>query len=122
MNNERGFTLVEIMVAMVLITVGLLALLSTTAMTTRMISRGQRSSVAASFATQRMERLRADGCTARTNGTEQLLRGATVIARNDWRYIGIGDSTHRVFLAVTYMTRQGKWRTDSLQSAVSCQL
>jgi prepilin-type N-terminal cleavage/methylation domain-containing protein len=124
MNRERGFTLIEVMVALVIMTVGVLGLLTTTALVTRMIARGQRSSVAASFATQRIEQLRDAGCVPanRTAGSEMLMRGTTVIARNDWRWTAIGDSTHRVFLNVTYTTRQGHQRTDSMQTAISCQL
>src|SRR5688572_1046954 len=108
MNRERGFTLIEVMVALVIMTVGILGLLTTTALVTRMIARGGRSSVAASFATQRMEQLRAAGCipASRTAGSEVLMRGSTMVARNTWSYTAIGDSTHRVFLVVTYQTRQ----------------
>lgn len=126
MKSERGFTLVEVIIAIVVLTVGLLGLVTTAALVTRMIARGQRAAVAASFAAQRMEQLRAQGCIPanRTAGSEQLMRGGAVVARNDWRYVTPtpGDSTHQVFLVVTYQTQQGRWRTDSMETAISCQL
>ena len=60
--SGRGFTLVELMVAVVLFEVGLLALLSTTAAVTRMLARGRHATQAAIFATQRLERLRVTAC------------------------------------------------------------
>ncbi|MBI1967765.1 MAG: prepilin-type N-terminal cleavage/methylation domain-containing protein, partial [Gemmatimonadetes bacterium] len=54
-SNERGFTIIEIIIAIIVLTVGLLGLVSTAALVTRMIGRGQRSTEAAIFAAQRME-------------------------------------------------------------------
>ena len=39
-NSQRGFTIVEIIIAIVVLTVGLLGLVSTAALVTRMIARG----------------------------------------------------------------------------------
>jgi prepilin-type N-terminal cleavage/methylation domain-containing protein len=122
MKTQRGFTLVEVIVAIVVLTVGLLGLVTTAALVTRMITRGQRSSVAANFAAQRLEQLRAGGCVNRAGGSEQLVRGGNVVARNSWNWVAAGDSTHRLLLSVQYQSRAGVWRTDTLETAVTCQL
>ena len=49
MKQERGFTIVEVIVAMLVLTVGLLGLVTSAALVTRMIGRGQRSAVAAAL-------------------------------------------------------------------------
>ena len=54
----RGFTLVEVLVALVLLTVGVMALLGSSAMVSRMIGKGRGSTIAVQVATARLERLR----------------------------------------------------------------
>ena len=60
--NERGFTIIEIIIAIIVLTVGLLGLVTTGALVTRMLARGQRSATAAAFASRRLERMRIAGC------------------------------------------------------------
>ncbi|MGH7655766.1 MAG: type IV pilus modification PilV family protein [Gemmatimonadaceae bacterium] len=57
-HQRRGFTMVEVMVALVLLTVGVMALVGSSAMVSRMIGRGRESTVAVQVATARLERLR----------------------------------------------------------------
>ena len=57
--NQKGFTIIEIIIAIIVLTVGVLALVSTAALVTRMIARGQRSADASAFMARRVERLRA---------------------------------------------------------------
>lgn len=57
-NHESGFTMVEVLVAVVLLAIGVLALVGSSAMATRMIGRGQHSTLASQVATARIERLR----------------------------------------------------------------
>ncbi len=56
--SRRGFTMVEVMVALVLLTVGVMALVGSSAMVSRMIGRGRESTIAVQVATARLERLR----------------------------------------------------------------
>ncbi len=123
-NNERGFTLVEIIIAIVVLTVGLLGLVSTAALVTRMIARGQRSAVASTFASQRMELLRPAACIAaqRTNGTDTLYRGTTWVAINNWTWTDQGNLYYRARIVTTYKTVQNRVRTDTLEVGVPCLL
>ena len=43
--REAGFTIIEVMIAVVILTVGLLGLTATSALVTRMLGRGQRSEI-----------------------------------------------------------------------------
>ena len=69
--RERGFTLVELMVAMIIFVIGLLALASTTAVTTRHMGGGAQMARAASAAQTRFERLRAEACETITDGSDE---------------------------------------------------
>jgi type IV pilus assembly protein PilV len=70
--NQGGFTIVEVIVAIIVLTVGLLGLVTTSALVTRMIARGNRSSNAATFASKRLEQLRVTGCTSQAAGRDTL--------------------------------------------------
>lgn len=83
--GRAGFTLVEMMVAVVILAVGLLGLTTTGAYVVRMVSGGQQQTLAASVAQSRLEYLRSLPCasipttgTATTRGIkEQWKKGAT---------------------------------------------
>jgi type IV pilus assembly protein PilV len=57
-NNRSGFTLIEVMVAIIILSVGVLGLLSTSALVTRMIGRGNMTTKATQLAQTRLEILR----------------------------------------------------------------
>lgn len=120
MNNQRGFTLVEVIIAIVVLTVGLLGLVTTAALVTRMIARGQRSAIAATYAGQRMEQLRVTGCTTQASGSEDFYRGGTRVARNTWSFTSAGNSTWRVEVVAQYLTSNNRWRTERMESQISC--
>ena len=120
MNGKRGFTIVEVLVAIVVLTVGLLGLVTTAGLTTRMIARGQRASMAATFAAQRMERLRASGCTSQAAGTDTLKRGSTWVAINTWTFSNVATSTWRVLLQSQYKTVKNQTKTDVMETSISC--
>ncbi|HXM39551.1 MAG TPA: prepilin-type N-terminal cleavage/methylation domain-containing protein [Gemmatimonadales bacterium] len=120
MNAKRGFTIVEVLVAIVVLTVGLLGLVTTAALTTRMIARGQRSSMAATFAAQRMERLRVSGCTNQVAGADTLYRGSTWVAVNTWTFANVATSTWRIVLVSTYKTQLNKTKIETMETSISC--
>ena len=121
MKNERGFTIVEVIVAIIVLTVGLLGLVTTSALVTRMIARGQRSNNAATFAARRLEILRATACRARAAGKDTLTtQSGTVVAINSWGFNDQGNKHWTVVDTATYQTAQGNWRTDIMETEVSC--
>src|SRR2546427_3040103 len=90
MKREQGFTIVEVIVAILVLTVGLLALVTSAALVTRMIGRGQRSAVAAQYAQRRLEMLHVTGCTSQAGGSEGLMRGAVPVDSLTWRVAATG--------------------------------
>ena len=122
MKNERGFTIIEIIIAIIVLTVGLLGLVTTAALVTRMIARGQRSAMAATFAAQRMERLRPAACidVQRVGGADTLYRGSTWVAFSNWVFVDEGNSYYRVRVVTTYKTDQNRVRVDTLEAGIPC--
>lgn len=60
--REHGFTLVELLVSVLVLSIGLLALTGASAVVARQIGGGARMALAASIAESRFERLRAQDC------------------------------------------------------------
>src|SRR5436309_15750077 len=87
MKREQGFTIVEVIVAILVLTVGLLALVTSAALVTRMIGRGQRLAVAAQYAQRRLEMLRVSGCKSQAGGCEVLMRGSAPLDSLTWRFV-----------------------------------
>ena len=82
---RSGFTLVEMMVAIVILSIGLLGLASTAAVVTRQVGGGGNLATAGQVAEKRLERLRSLGCSKIADGTattrgvyEHWIRGSTV--------------------------------------------
>ena len=122
MSDERGFTIVEVVVAILALTIGLVGLASTIAVSTRMIGQGQRYAEAATMAQQKFELLRARPCptvaTGRDTATNNFIVG--------WRVTAIGAATavnvgRQVEVWVRYPTGVG-FRTDSFATTVGCVL
>lgn len=120
MTQERGFTIVEVIVAILVLTIGLLGLVTSAALVTRMIGRGQRSAVAAAYAGRRLEMLRASVCWSQTPGSEVLMRGATPVDSVSWSFVALSNQTWQILLTSKYPTALGNWRTDNFETEVSC--
>jgi Tfp pilus assembly protein PilV len=117
---QRGVTIAELLIAVVVLTVGLLGLTATSALVTRMIARAHRTTAAATFAAQRLERLRITGCAQQTAGADTLRRGAVWIAINNWSFSSPFPHTWRILLHSTYQTQQGRAKTETIETAISC--
>ena len=93
-----GFTLVEVLVALVVFAVGALGLTAETAALTRHIAREHRAAALAEAVTGRLERLRANACRARSDGVELVRYHTVPIAELQWTWQDPGDSTYQVTL------------------------
>lgn len=120
--NQRGFTIIEVIIAIIVLTVGILGMVTTAALVTRMIARGQRSADASAFAGRRIERMRVAACTAalRVNGLDTLYRGSNVVSINAWTYTDLGNLNYRLKVVSTYRTSQNKIRRDSTETTITC--
>ena len=123
MRPRAGFTIVEIVVAIMVTAVGLLALAGTAALVTRMLARGRRAEVAALFAQQRLERARVAACapdsTGRVPGAEVLRRGGAAAARNTWSFANVAGAI-RIRVVTEYSVAPGRARADTLETRVAC--
>jgi len=76
LNRTRGFSLVEVLIAIVILSVSLLALAGLMVQTTKNNSYGSHMTEASTFAQDRMERLRALLYNSMTGGTD-VVTGST---------------------------------------------
>ena len=68
--SRAGFTIVELIVAMIVFAVGVLGLAATAASVTRLMGGATRQTIAANIAQSRLEKLRASPCGTLTNGAD----------------------------------------------------
>lgn len=74
-DNRSGFTLIEIMVAVLILAVGILGLVSTSGFVMRQVGDGAFHTRAAAIAGSRMERLRSVNCKTIASGGPVTTRG-----------------------------------------------
>lgn len=120
--SSSGFTLIEVLVAVVVLTVGILALASTSGMTTRMIGRGKMETRAARVASRRMEvlRLAASASVPRCNAPA-FASGGPVFSQGvseSW-VVSPAGKVRQLRVLVTYLTVRGS-RTATLETAIAC--
>jgi prepilin-type N-terminal cleavage/methylation domain-containing protein len=120
MRNKQGFTLVEMVIAIMLLTVGVLALLGTSTKLTTALQRGRRAGAVAAFASRRAEELRATACASQASGADTLWSGTTWVGYNQWAFTNAGNSTWRVVITTTFKNAMGQTRVDKLETAISC--
>ena len=117
----RGFTLLEVLVALVLLSIGILGVSTSAALVSRMVGDGSRLTLAATIATARLEQLRAIPCASATSGTA-ITRG--IEERWSVAALGPGQSALEVQLSVTYPLRTQfgtvPTRTQLFRGAIHC--
>lgn len=119
--SARGFTLIEVLIAVIVLGVGVVALASSSAMVTRMIGRGKMATRASQVASQRLEALRllahstTPKCTALANGTSTSNLGVT----EKW-IITASGSSRTIVDSVKYNTASGGTHTDVLTTIIEC--
>ena len=111
--RERGFTLIELMVTIIILVIGLFAMAGTTAVVTRHIGGGAQMALAASTAQARFERLRAESCLTLSDGDAES-RGIseTWVVSNKLRAV-------EVTLVVGFNTSRG-WREHEYKTRIPC--
>jgi type IV pilus modification protein PilV len=123
-NNRSGFTLIEVMVAMIILSVGVLGLISTSALVTRMISRGNITTKATQLAQTRLEILRQQALsstpTCSTLGSSGTATGPSGMSEA-WTVTTPGGTANlRQFsVTVTYPIARGT-RTATLTTQIRC--
>lgn len=114
--NERGFSLVEVLVAMVILVIGVLALAATSSSITRMTGEGGRQGGSAAVANAKLEELRTQLC-------DSLPAGSAVMGRYNvaWRsnVSGVSAFLRDVQVSVGYNS-PGRVRSALYATQFSC--
>ena len=117
---RSGFTLVEVLVAVTILAVGVVAMAGAAGTVTRMIGRGKIDTRAAQLATQQVENLRriaystAPRCTALANGGPQLTDHVSL----SWT-VEVNGTGRTVTVSASYATARGT-RTEMLTTYIEC--
>lgn len=107
--------MLEVLIAMLLLSIGLLGLVGTAAVTTRMIGQGGRYSSVSRLASERLEMLRARGCASMTSGT--TAHGSFVVT---WTTADLAAGrARRMIVAVQSPTARGT-RADTFLTTIIC--
>ncbi len=114
LKNTLGFTLVEIIFATVVLTVGLLALVSTMALTTGMIAEARRLGQVSAFANERLEAFRSDGC---ESGFQMEEMGGLVAYSSVYPISGAAG--RELSLVITSPSARGE-RADTFATVLFC--
>jgi prepilin-type N-terminal cleavage/methylation domain-containing protein len=125
--NERGFTIVEVLVAVLVLSIGIMALVGSSALVTRMVGRGKTSTVAAQVAARRLERLRSLAASTATPCTHVgFVSGSESTPDNNvtesWVVVaGNTGWTRRATVYVTYKVPGGVGtKTDTVTTFIPC--
>ncbi len=119
MNRERGFTVIEVLIAVMILSVGLLGLASTAALVTRMVGQGSRYTEASTMATRQFEEFRSrwtgTNCAGAADGTTTR-SGFTI----SWTVTTAASGKARqVELTVSSPTGRGT-RKDTFYTTIVC--
>lgn len=117
-----GFTLVEVLVAIVVMGVGIVALAGASSSITRMIGRGKMETRAAQAASRRMAVLRLAAAATSPRCTDPaFVSGGPAISAGiteSWQ-VPVTGKVRQVRITVRYLTVRGV-RTAALETGISC--
>ncbi len=114
-SDERGFTLAEVIVAMIILVVGILGLAASTAAVGRLTTLGVQQSRAANAGMSKIEELRSMGnCMTMAGGTDSWPGGFS----RTWT-TSLSGRVQTVTVVVTYRTST-KQRTATYVSEIQC--
>jgi prepilin-type N-terminal cleavage/methylation domain-containing protein len=121
LKDNRGFTIAEVVIAIVILSVGILGLAGTAASVTRMVGRSQQYSKAASLASARFEILRSQVTPVPGNNVCATLTSGSTTSGNytvAWTPTGVTNGWS-VRIVVTSPTARG-FRADTLTQLLTC--
>ena len=119
---RSGFTLVEVLVAVVMLAIGIVAMAGTSGVVTRMIGRGKIDTRAVQAASQRLENLRlaAYSTTPRCTAAGFASGGpATANSVTTSWVVPNAGATRTVTVSMSYATPRGT-RTETLTTIIEC--
>jgi len=124
MNNRSGFTIVELLVSVVVLSVGLLALGAGIGRVTTTLNGSRVSTESVQLATRRMDRLRAASRSTAVPCTSGLFTSSSGLEYDgdisqSW-VVPSSGSLRRVLVINSYPIGRGRTRTDTLATTISC--
>ena len=111
--NKKGFTLIEILIAIVILSVGLLALAGTAAVIMTTLTSTQSRTIAAAVADSRFDRIGSTACASRASGSS-VTRGVS----ESWMLTRLARADD-VTVSVTFLTNHQR-RTETFKSYIPC--
>jgi prepilin-type N-terminal cleavage/methylation domain-containing protein len=119
--SVRGFTLVEVLIAVIVLSVGITALVGSSALVTRMVGRGGTETRAAEVAQHRLDTLRLVAYSTTTQCTSASFAngGPVTVKGMRERWIVSGTTIRQVTDTVTHRTARGT-HTDVLTTFIKC--
>jgi len=118
--KRDGFTIVEVMVAIVILSIGILGLAATAGVVVRQMTGAVHQSVAANIAYSRMERIRSGNCVAMKDSSGPAAGVATRNVREYWKVTGTAGSHVLVVKdSIVYIVR-GKNKSQTYITEYPC--
>jgi prepilin-type N-terminal cleavage/methylation domain-containing protein len=120
--KEGGFTLVEVLIAVVVLGIGVIALVGSSALVTRMVGRGRSETLAAQAANQRIETLRALAYSTTTLCTAGGFASGGPVTTNGIRerwIVSVAGKVASVSDTVTHRVARGTHK-DVLTTRIEC--
>ena len=115
MNDQKGFTIIEVLVAMLVLTIGIIGLTTTAALVTRMIGQGERYSQASTMAAEQFEVFRSRSCTSLAAGT--ATRGGFTL---NWTVQDAAGGRARAVTVVVLSPTTRGIRADTFATTIGC--
>lgn len=128
--DRRGFTIAEVIVALMILTVGVLAMMGTSASVNRLIVRGRRTTLATQLAEQVLDSLRRVAnanlvaCTGLTSNTTGYTRQAVLVSWNVGALTPNGNVSERQIQAILTYVTSGRSNAikDTVTSVIKCDI
>ena len=123
-DREGGFTLVELMVSVVILSVGVMALAATSGAVTRTLHGSRLATVASQVASRRLETLRAAAEATRPRCTTAAFASSAAVVttqgvQEEW-VVPASGALRVVRVTVNYPVGGGRTRTDTVATNVVC--
>lgn len=121
--STAGFTIVEVLMAVVVLGIGVVAMAGSSALVTRMIGRGQRATRAGEVAAQRLDSLRLIAYQTTPHCTSVISGGPVTSplgVKQSWVVSTPNAKSRKVALTLTYKNVLGKTSTDVVTTIIGC--
>jgi prepilin-type N-terminal cleavage/methylation domain-containing protein len=124
--GKRGFSIPEVLLAVVILSVGILAMMGSSAAGTKLISRGRRVTIATQVGTAVMDSLRLKSnedlvaCTDLTSNSTGYSKQGTRVTWSIGNYVSTGRTGTRDVDVILQYTATGALTLDTLSSIFKC--